>query len=294
MTLTSSPVLTPGLLAAVRPRQWAKNVLVVAPLLPAARQVDLGALQGALVAFAMFCAAASAVYLVNDVCDVEADLAHPVKRSRPIASGRVTAPQALTAAGVLLAVAVALALSRGPGLLLVLLAYVAVQVAYCLGLKHEPVLELASVTSGFLIRAVAGGVAAGIPLSPWFLMTAGFGSLFVAAGKRYGEALRGERTGAPVRQVVTRYTTSYLRFVWSLAATVVVGTYALWAFEVHGDTGSGWSLVSTVPFVLAILRYAVVVDEGGGEEPESAVLRDRSLLVLGAVWCGSLLLAVTA
>ena len=294
MTLTSGRADPPGLLAAVRPRQWAKNALVVAPLLPAARSVDLDALQGALVAFAVFCAASSAVYLVNDVCDVDADRAHPVKRSRPIASGRVTAPQALTAAAVLLAAAAALALSRGAGLLLVLLAYVAVQVAYCLGLKHEPVLELASVTSGFLIRAVAGGVAAGIPLSPWFLLTAGFGSLFVAAGKRYGEALRGQRTGAPVRQVVARYTTGSLRLVWATSAAVVVATYALWAVEVRGSTGSGWSLVSTVPFVLAILRYAVVVDEGGGEEPESAVLRDRSLLALGALWCGSLLLAATA
>ena len=113
------------------------------------------------------------------------------------------------------------------------LAYVGVQVAYCLGLKHEPVLELASVTSGFLLRAVAGGVAAGIALSHWFLLTAGFGSLFVAAGKRYGEALRGERTGSSVRQVVAPYSTSYLRFVWTMAATVVVAMYAQWASEVH-------------------------------------------------------------
>ena len=174
-----------------------------------------------------------------------------------------------------------------------LLAYVGVQVAYCLGLKHEPVLELASVTSGFLLRAVAGGVAAGIPLSHWFLLTAGFGSLFVAAGKRYGEALRGERTGCRVRPVVAAYSTSYLRFVWTLAATVVVATYAQWATEVHGSTGSAWSLVSTVPFVLAVLRYAVVVDAGEGEEPETAVLGNPTLLSLGALWACALVLAVS-
>jgi decaprenyl-phosphate phosphoribosyltransferase len=175
----------------------------------------------------------------------------------------------------------------------VLLGYVVVQAAYCLGLKHEPVLELASVTSGFLLRAVAGGVGAGIPLSHWFLLTAGFGSLFVATGKRYGEALRGERTGAPVRVVVARYTSSYLRFVWTLAGTVVVATYLQWATEVRDETGSVWSLVSTVPFVLAVLRYAVVVDEGGGEEPEAAVLGNPTLLSLGAIWCASLVLAVS-
>ena len=294
MTTAYAPAVAPALLTAMRPRQWAKNALVLTPLLPAAQSVDLHALTGALVAFVAFCATASAVYLVNDVCDRAADRAHPVKRNRPIASGLVSCPQALLAAGLLLGAGLGLALTRGPGLVLVLLGYVLVQAAYCLGLKHEPVLELASVTSGFLLRAVAGGVGAGIPLSHWFLLTAGFGSLFVATGKRYGEALRGERTGAPVRVVVARYTSSYLRFVWTLAGTVVVATYLLWATEVRAETGSVWSIVSTVPFVLAVLRYAVVVDEGGGEEPEAAVLGNRTLLLLGAIWCVSLVLAVSS
>ena len=293
MTTLHGAAPAPGLLVAMRPRQWAKNALVLAPLLPAARSVDLDALVGAAVAFVMFCAASSAVYLVNDLCDREADRAHPLKRNRPIASGLVSTSSAAVAAGVLLTGAALLAASRGPGLLLVLLAYVGVQVAYCLGMKHEPVLELGSVTSGFLLRAVAGGVAAGIPLSHWFLLTAGFGSLFVAAGKRYGEALRGQRTGCQVRQVLASYSLSYLRFVWTLAATVVVATYAQWAFEVHTGTGSVWSLVSTVPFVLAVLRYAVVVDAGEGEEPETAVLANPTLLSLGALWGCSLVLAVS-
>jgi decaprenyl-phosphate phosphoribosyltransferase len=282
-----------GLLTALRPRQWAKNALVLAPLLPAARAVGLDELRGAAVAFVVFCAASSAVYLFNDLCDREADRAHPVKRNRPIASGLVPPSTAAVAAGALLSFAALLAATRGLGLLLVVLAYVCVQVVYCLGMKHEPVLELASVTSGFLLRAVAGGVAAGIPLSHWFLLTAGFGSLFVAAGKRYGEALRGERTGCRVRQVVAAYSTTYLRFVWTMAATVVVATYAQWAFEVHSTTGSAWSLVSTVPFVLAVLRYAVVVDAGEGEEPETAVLGNRALLSLGVLWGCSLVLAVS-
>ena len=293
--MTTAPVLIApsGLLTAMRPRQWAKNALVVAPLLPAARALDADALLGAAVAFLMFCAASSAVYLSNDVIDREVDRAHPVKRNRPIACGLVTPRQALSTAAVLLVVAVALALNRGPQLLLVLLVYLAVQAAYCLRLKHEPVLELACVTSGFLLRAVAGGVAAGIVLSDWFLLSAAFGSLFVAAGKRYAEALNGERTGARVRLVVTRYSITYLRFVWTLAATVVVSTYVQWAFEVRAETSSVWGVVSCVPFVLALLRYGVVVDEGRGEEPEEVVLGDRVLLALGALWCGSLVLAVS-
>jgi len=293
VTTAYAPPVTSALVSAMRPRQWAKNALVLTPLLPAAQSVDLAALRGALVAFVSFCATASAVYLVNDACDRDADRAHPVKRDRPIASGLVTCPQALVTAALLLLAGLGLAQARGPGLVLVLLGYVAVQAAYCLGLKHEPVMELACVTSGFLLRAVAGGLGAGIPLSHWFLLTAGFGSLFVVTGKRYGEALRGERTGAPVRLVVARYTSSYLRFVWTLAGTVVVATYLQWATEVHAGTGSVWSLVSAVPFVLAVLRYAVVVDEGGGEEPEGAVLANPALLSLGALWCVSLVLAVS-
>jgi decaprenyl-phosphate phosphoribosyltransferase len=293
--VTAVPLLvaSPGLLTAMRPRQWVKNVLVVAPLLPAARALDADALAGAGVAFLVFCAASSAVYLVNDVCDRDVDRAHPVKCARPIACGVVTPASALSAAVVLLLLAVALALSRGPELLLVLLVYLGIQAAYCLRLKHEPVLELASVTSGFLLRAIAGGVAAGIVLSDWFLLSAAFGSLFVAAGKRYAEALTGERTGGQVRPVVARYSVTYLRFVWTLAATVVVSTYAQWAFEVRAETGSPWSVLSCVPFVLAVLRYGAVVDEGRGEQPEVVVLGDPVLLSLGGLWCGTLLLAVS-
>lgn len=296
VAMTAAPPVAPsppGLVAALRPRQWVKNLLVLAPLLPAAGQLDLAAVRGALVAFLVFCAASSAVYLGNDVCDRVADRAHPVKRNRAIAAGRVSPAQAVVAAGLLLVAAALLAISNGLQLLLVLVVYVAVQVCYCLWLKHEPVLELASVTSGFLLRAVAGGVAAGLALSNWFLLSAAFGSLFVAAGKRYSEALQGERTGAAVRVVVARYTTSYLRFVWSLAATVVVATYAQWAFEVRTATGSPWGVVSCVPFVLAVLRYAVVVDEGRGEAPEAVILADRVLVGLGVAWCASLVLAAT-
>ena len=287
MTAVVAPLVT-----ASRPRQWVKNLLVLAPLLPAGTLIDVDALLGAGTAFLMFCLIASATYLFNDVEDVEADRAHPVKRHRPIASGALAAGHAKAAAVVLVAAGLALAATRSWALVGVAITYVVIQVAYCLWLKHEPVLELASVASGFLLRALAGGVAAGLPISQWFLMTAAFGSLFVAAGKRYGEAEMGARTGARVRRVVQRYTTSYLRFVWMMAATIVVATYALWAFEVQDDTRSMWSVVSVVPFVLAVLRYAVNVDEGDAEEPEEIVLHDPVLIGLGLAWCLCLLLAV--
>lgn len=282
----------PGLLRAMRVRQWTKNVLVLSSLLaagPALRDVDV---VGVLLAFVAFCLISSSVYLVNDVRDVEADRAHPVKRRRPIAAGAVSVPTALTAAVALAVVAFSLAASDGPALLLTVAAYYAIQMAYCLGMKHEPVVELACVASGFMLRALAGGVAAGLPLSSWFLLTTGFGSLFIAGGKRYGEARMGERTGAVVRRVVQRYTTSYLRFVWTLSATVVIITYALWSFEVAEVTRPPWSVVSVVPFTLAILRFGIDVDAGTAEEPEEIVLRDRVLLVLGVIWVAVVAVAV--
>jgi decaprenyl-phosphate phosphoribosyltransferase len=243
-------------------------------------------------AFAAFCLISSSIYLINDARDVDADRSHPVKRFRPIASGRLSVRTAAVTAVVFALGALALSLLDGWPLALTLGIYYAIQLAYCFGMKHEPVLEMISVASGFLLRALAGGVAAGLPLSQWFLLTAAFGSLYMASGKRYGEARMGERTGAKVRKVVERYTTTYLRFVWTLSATVVVLMYALWAFEMGEATGSVWSQVSLVPFTMAILRFAIDIDAGTAEEPEVIVLHDRVLLVLGLMWAVGLALAV--
>jgi decaprenyl-phosphate phosphoribosyltransferase len=280
-----------GLVAAVRMRQWAKNLLVVAPLLPAADVLTADALLGVVTAFVMFCLLSSGVYLVNDVRDVDVDRAHPVKRHRPIASGVVAPSAAVALAVVLIAGGLLLASMRSVELALVGVTYIAIQVAYCLGLKREPVLELAAVASGFLLRALAGAVGSQIPPSSWFLLAAGFGSLFVAAGKRYAEASRGDQDGAVVREVVRAYSLSYLRFVWTSAAALVMATYALWAFQVQVERDSVWGMVSTVPFVLALLRYAVNVDAGHGEEPEEVILHDRMLLGLGLVWAATLVAA---
>ncbi len=285
-----SPIAALG--RAARPNQWTKNVLVLAPLLPAGQLLSWSAVTGAVIAFVSFCFAASGIYVLNDILDVEADRAHPVKRERPIASGDLSPRTAAVFAVLCLLVALVVAVAAGPQLLLVIAVYEAIQIAYCLGMKHEPVLELGSVASGFLLRALAGGVAAEIPLSQWFLMTAAFGSLFMAAGKRYAESVLGERQGVPVRRVVKRYTPSYLRFVWTLSGTAVVVTYSLWAFEVGEGTGSMWHVVSLIPFVLAILRFAVDVDAGGAEAPDRIVVRDRALLTLGSVWVATLAAAV--
>jgi decaprenyl-phosphate phosphoribosyltransferase len=155
-------------------------------------------------------------------------------------------------------------------------------------MKREPVIELASVASGFLLRAIAGGVATQVQLSQWFLIAAGFGSLFMAAGKRYAEKRLVQQTGVAIRQVLDRYTATYLRFVWTLSAGVLVTTYSLWAFTLRQISANDWSVISIVPFVIALLRYAVDVDSGAAGEPEEIVLHDRMLMVLGGVWAACL------
>jgi decaprenyl-phosphate phosphoribosyltransferase len=288
--------LASGIVKALRPRQWVKNLLVlVAPLFALGGDVhydyrDVVIKVG--IAFVAFSLAASSIYLINDARDVEADRAHPTKRFRPIAAGVVPEPLAYTLAVTLAVASLVIAWFTTPNLALVIAIYIAIQLAYCFGLKHQAVLDICIVSSGFLIRAIAGGAAADIPLSQWFLLVMAFGSLFMAAGKRYAELQLAERTGAKIRKSLESYTSTYLRFVWTLSATAVVVCYGLWAFERDRITDGSWFAISMIPFTIAILRYAVDVDGGMAGEPEDIVLRDRVLQLLGVALIGTIGAAV--
>jgi len=293
-----APVRTPlgvarGVLKTMRPRQWVKNILVFAAPFVGGDLLTPGIIPKLLIAFVAFSLAASGIYLVNDAKDVEADRVHPKKRFRPIAAGIVPPQLAFVLAVVLILAALGLALLATWQLLVLIAVYIAVQLAYCFGLKHQPVLDICIVASGFLLRAVAGGLATGIPLSQAFLLCAGFGSLFMVAGKRYAEMMLAERTGAKIRKSLEAYSASYLRFVWALSATVLIMNYCLWAFEIREEHhNTAWSTISIVPFVVAVLRYSVDVDSGNGGAPDEIALRDRVLQVLALVWVATLTLAV--
>jgi decaprenyl-phosphate phosphoribosyltransferase len=142
------------------------------------------------------------------------------------------------------------------------------------------------VSSGFLLMAIAGGAAADIKLSQWFLLVMAFGSLFMAAGKRYAELQLVIGTGAKIRKSLEYYTPTYLRFVWTLSATAVVICYGLWAFEQGERNDSVWYAISMVPFTIAVLRYAVDVDGGEAGEPEEIALGDRVLQLLAIALIG--------
>lgn len=277
--------LAAGLVKAVRPRQWVKNILVLAAPVAAGEFANAGVISRTAVAFVVFSMAASCVYLVNDALDVEADRAHPTKRYRPIAAGVVPRSLAFALAALLGVGALVLSFLANWNLAVVIAVYIAIQLGYCFGLKHQAVIDVCIVSSGFLLRAIAGGVAAELPngLSQWFLLVMAFGSLFMAAGKRYAELQLAERTGAKIRKSLEYYTTTYLRFVWTLSATAVVLCYGLWAFSRDHDDNVFYA-VSMVPFTVAILRYAVDVDGGQAGEPEEIALGDRVLQCLAVAW----------
>ena len=303
-TASTAPSTTPALgrrggpgalLRGMRPRQWTKNLLVLGAPIASGRVFEPHVLVGAAVAFAVFCLAASCVYLVNDVRDLESDRRHPRKCRRAVACGDLSVRAAVVAAAVLGVGAIGLGFWWATSLGATIVVYLVVQAAYSLGLKDQPALDLAVVASGFLLRAIAGGEGAGLLMSPWFLLVATFGSLFMVAGKRYSELRRVGSTGG-TRRSLESYSASYLRFIWSMAAGVTVVVYCLWALRGVGTSASGppWGLISLAPFVLALLRYAADIDRGTAEQPEEVVLADRHLQVIGVAWLVLVLLQAMA
>jgi decaprenyl-phosphate phosphoribosyltransferase len=284
-----------ALVRTARPKQWVKNVLVFAAPGAAGVLDEPAQLGRTLVAFAAMCLAASGTYFLNDALDVEADRQHPTKRNRPIAAGHLSVRAAKIISGLLIALAIAISAPIADGeLSLVVAGYAALTISYSLWLKHEPVVDLGAVAAGFVIRAIAGGIATGVPISDWFLIVAAGGSLFMVTGKRHAEQIEmGDDSGSH-RSTLEEYSASYLSFVRAVAASVTVTAYCLWAFESAAAVGDEtWFRLSIVPFVLAILRYAHLIEQGKGGAPEELVLGDRVLQVLGLLWILSFAVGVS-
>jgi decaprenyl-phosphate phosphoribosyltransferase len=280
------PQRSPALLRLLRPRQWVKNLLVLAAPFAAGEMLEGDVPVRTLLAFVSLCLVASGTYCVNDAADAESDRLHPDKRRRPVAAGEVSVATAYGLGAVLLVAGLLLALAVDEDLLVIVACYVGLTLAYSWRLKHVPVVDIAAIAGGFILRAVAGGAAAPVPISEWFLIVTGFGSLFVVAGKRSAEHLDlGDEAGT-VRTTLAEYSAAYLRFVRSTAAAACVLAYCLWAFERAEELTSGevWYELSIIPFVLGVLTYALRLEQGAGAAPEELALRDRTLQVLGVVW----------
>ncbi|MFZ4718063.1 MAG: decaprenyl-phosphate phosphoribosyltransferase [Ilumatobacteraceae bacterium] len=279
-------VMVRGLLKEARPKQWVKNVLVFAAP-GAAGALDNGPiLAKTLLTFVAFCLASSGTYYWNDINDVDADRRHPVKRSRPIASGVVPLGTAKAVGTLLLVAAIGLSFTIRWQLGLVTIGYIALTTTYSTLLKHVAVVDLVAIAAGFVLRAIAGAVATEVHMSTWFVLVTSFGSLFIVTGKRYAELREyGDHAGA-ARASLDDYTLGFLRIVLSVSVGATLVTYCIWAFDTKEISGSTWPFyeLSIVPMVTALLRYTLILEQGHGAAPEEIFAADRTLQVLGLLW----------
>jgi decaprenyl-phosphate phosphoribosyltransferase len=280
------PRMPAALVRALRPKQWLKNVLVFAAPVAAGVISENDVLIETMAAFAAFCLVSSGTYLLNDAVDVESDRLHPTKRHRPIASGAVPLSVAYPLAVLLIGAGLTISFVTAVDLGITLLAYLALTVSYSLKLKHVPILDIIAVAAGFVLRAVAGGAATGVPISEWFFIVASFGALFMVSGKRESEAAELGIDAAGVRATLGVYSSGFMAYLRSVSSGVVLVGYCLWAFTSADEVPEVgvWYQLSILPFAVAILRYALLVDQGKGSEPENLILSDWVLVGAAAVW----------
>ena len=269
-----------------RPRQWIKNALVIAAAGAAGALGHDDVPVRVSLAFLAFCLLASGVYAINDVRDAGEDRRHPRKRMRPVAAGELDPRAALALGAGLMLSGLALCAAVRPLLLVVGAGYVALTLSYTLLWRRIVVLDLVAIAGGFVLRAIAGGVAAPVALSRWFMLVVTFSAILIAAGKRNAERRRATANGVSEarRSVLRFYTEARLRLILSVSAAAALFAYCVWAFQIPSVDGFPWRPLTIVPFTLCLWRYGALVRSGQGEAPEELLLRDRWLQLAGLAW----------
>lgn len=273
------------LIRLLRPRQWIKNAFVLAPLVFAREYANAESIRNAALAFALFCIASSASYIVNDLRDIERDRLHPTKKTRrPLAAGTVTPQAALILLGVLYCVLMAGWL-WSPRAMVPILGYVLLNLAYSYWLKHQPVLDIFSIAVGFVLRVYGGAEALGVPLSSWMAITTLCLALYLAAIKRRQELAI---AGPASREVLQRYTVGLVDRYAEMAATGALIFYSLFVISTNVK------LSITIPLVLfGLFRYWYVVESReGGESPTDVVLTDVPMILVVLAWIGACVAAL--
>jgi 4-hydroxybenzoate polyprenyltransferase len=280
-------------LVSLRPRQWTKNLLLFAGIVFAAKTGDGDRWVEALAAFAAYCAASSASYLVNDVRDAPHDREHPVKRARPIARGELSPRLAEAIAALLLFSAVLLIAPLGLASILFLCTFFALQAAYTLALKHVVLVDVMTIGGLFVVRAAAGAAAVEVRISPWLLLCTALLALFLALAKRRGELVLVGAEATPSRPVLEGYSLALVDQLVTVVASSTVISYCLYTFTARGSK----AMMITIPFVVfGVFRYLLLMHRRDlGEEPEEILLRDVPILACIAAWaaCAATILAVT-
>jgi len=277
----------------LRPRQWTKNLLLFAGIIFAAKLGDLSRWGEALAAFAAYCAASSASYLVNDVRDAPHDREHPVKRARPIARGELSPRLAEVLAAALVLCAFLLVAPLGIASILLLCTFFALQASYTLALKHVVLLDVMTIGGLFVVRAAAGAAAVEVRISPWLLLCTALLALFLALAKRRGELVLVGAEATPGRPVLEGYSLALVDQLVTVVAASTVISYCLYTFTARDSK----AMMVTIPFVVfGVFRYLLLMHRRDlGEEPEEVLLRDLPILLCIAGWAiaAGVILAVT-
>jgi decaprenyl-phosphate phosphoribosyltransferase len=278
-TPTGNTSVLVGLIKLMRPKQWVKNAFVLAPLIFVGEFMNPDSVGKALLAMFLFSLASSTAYIINDLHDIEHDRKHPVKsKIRPLVSGLVTKSQALVLLGILYA-GLVWGYFQQPSVILVILGYLVLNLAYTFILKHQPVIDIFTIAIGFVLRVYAGAVALSVPLSSWMFVTTLCLALYLAAIKRRQELVQ---SGTEGRKVLGHYTVSLMDRYAEIAATGAMLFYSLFVMTVRPE------MVITIPFVLfGLFRYWFIVESlGDGESPTDVLLSDWQLLLTVVTWVG--------
>jgi 4-hydroxybenzoate polyprenyltransferase len=265
-----------------RPHQWTKNMIVWAPILFAGRITEPVLVARVAGCMASMCLMSSAIYVLNDLLDREADKLHPEKKNRPIAAGKITTFEAVVLCILLAELAVVISYFVRPSLILVIFCYLTIMVAYSTKLKHLPLIDVCCISAGFVLRAVGGAAAAHVPVSPWFLLCTSLGSLFLALDKRRQELVVMTGKAEQHRAALAEYTPEMLNRIESLILPSLLTCYAIYSFQsVHGP-----AMLLTVPFVVfGVMRYQLLsTSSTSTAAPDKVLLKDRPLQVTIVAW----------
>ena len=273
-----------ALILAARPKQWLKNLLVFAAPISAGSIFEKHVLFNSILSGLAFTFASITIYLWNDIADIELDKYHPKKKLRPFASGQLAIRTGyifsfLTAFGTIL---ISLLLIRFE-FFVVIGSYVIVQLLYVRYLKHKAIVELYCVASGFLLRAIGGGVASGIVISKYFLIIVGFSALFIVSGKRFSEKSI-SNLEVQTRPSLKFYSEQYLRFFWTSSFAISLSFYALWVVELNRPNQSSFTSISLIPYSIALFKYAQYIESKNAEAPEDLILKDPVFIVCITFW----------
>ena len=278
-----------ALLESMRPRQWTKNFFVFAAIIFGHRVLDPAAIRNTLAAFCLFCLLSGSVYILNDVADAEKDREHPIKRTRPVAAGRLPKSVGLLAALLIAAGTVALSFTITPAFAAIAIAYLALNLLYSLALKHVVILDVLLVAIFFVLRAAAGAAAISVEISPWLLICTILLALFIALSKRRHELVLLEENASAHRSSLLEYTPYLLDQMIAVATASTLMAYCLYTVDERTIREFGTNhLMYTIPCVIfGIFRYLYLIHQKGeGGNPDRIILSDRPFFVNLLVWTG--------